>query len=339
MLAAGFGTRLAPLTQTVPKPLFPIGRLPLIAYAFRLLAHHGITDVIVNVHHLGKQLMHAVGDGAQYGVHVTYSEENGEILGTGGGLKRMQQALDDTFVVVNSDTILDVDLGDVLRRHESANATATMCLRRDKSQEAYGQIGIDGQGRIRNIVGHMRPVDQGTPLTSYMFTGVHVLEPSILEYVPPEIQSDIIRTGYFKALDNDEVLLGYVTDGYWVDAGTPARYFDANLDALTGTSRIRYATTLPPERTNGVWVAPDAHIAPSATLVPPVAITDRVHVGDNATVGPNVIVSPGAVIGNEVTISNSIVLDDVHVSARETIAHDIVGKKHRVSTDTKARGD
>jgi len=280
--------------------------------------------------------MHAVGDGAQYGVRVTYSEEK-DILGTGGGLKRMQHVLDDTFVVVNSDTILDVDLGDVLVRHRSAKATATMCLRRDPGQAAYGQIEIDSEQRIRSIVGHNPGGDEH--LTPYMFTGVHVLEPSILEYVPPAIEADIIRTGYFKALDNGETLLGYVADGYWVDAGTPQRYFNANLDALSGAARIRYAEILPPERTSGVWVASNAEIARSATLVAPVAITDRVCVGDNATIGPNVIISPGAVIGDEVTISNAIVLDDVHVGSRETIAHDIVGKKARVSTDTKVRGE
>ena len=324
--------------------MFPVGQLPLIGFALRLLAHHGITDVIVNVHHLGKHLMQAIGDGAQYGVHLTYSEES-EILGTGGGLKAMQNVLDDTFVVVNSDTILDVDLTDVVARHKSAKATATMCLRTDVAQAQYGQIAIDSNQHIRSIVGHTRPSDKAhgdgvrVSWTPYMFTGVHVLEPRILEYVPPAIEADIIRTGYFKALANEETLLGYVTDGYWADAGTPRRYFDANCDVLSGRAAIRYAEVLPPERTNGVWVAQTADIASTATLVAPVAIADRVRIGDKATVGPNVVVAPGAVIGDEVTISNAVVLGDVHVGARATIANDIVGKKARVSIDTKVRGE
>lgn len=266
VLAAGFGTRLAPLTQTVPKPLFPVGHLPLIGYALRLLAHHGITDVIVNLHHLGKQLRDAVGDGSAYGVSVTYSEEP-EILGTGGGLKKMHHALDDTFVVVNSDTILDVDLTAVLEAHRRRKALATMILRRDPDQGSYGQIEIDGDGKVRRILGHMSPSDEKNAkevearITPYMFTGVHVLEPGLLEYLPEGVETCIMRYGYMKAMNNDELIQGVVTNDYWVDAGTPKRYFDANVDVLTGKARVRYAGNLPPEREPRIWVAPTAEVA------------------------------------------------------------------------------
>ncbi len=333
VLAAGFGTRLAPLTQTVPKPLFPVGHLPLIGYALRLLAHHGITDVIVNLHHLGKQLRDAVGDGSAYGVSVTYSEEP-EILGTGGGLKKMHHALDDTFVVVNSDTILDVDLTAVLEAHRRRKALATMILRRDPDQGSYGQIEIDGDGKVRRILGHMSPSDEKNAkevearITPYMFTGVHVLEPGLLEYLPEGVETCIMRYGYMKAMNNDELIQGVVTNDYWVDAGTPKRYFDANVDVLTGKARVRYAGNLPPEREPRIWVAPTAEVAATAKLQAPVMIGDGVRIGDGAQVGPNTVLAAGSCVGRDVVIENSVVLDDAR--ADEQAIGVVVGKKARV---------
>ncbi len=333
VLAAGFGTRLAPLTQTVPKPLFPVGHLPLIGYALRLLAHHGITDVIVNLHHLGKQLREAVGDGSAYGVSVTYSEEP-EILGTGGGLKKMHHALDDTFVVVNSDTILDVDLHAVIATHRRRRALATMILRRDPDQGSYGQIEIDGDGRVRRILGHMSPTDEKNAkeieavITPYMFTGVHVLEPGLLEYLPEGVETCVMRYGYMKAMNNDELIQGVVTNDYWVDAGTPKRYFDANLDVMSGRARVRYAGGLPPERESRVWVSPSADVASSAKLQAPTIVCDGVRIAEGAHVGPNTVLASGASVGRDVIVENSIILDGARADAQAVGV--IVGKKARV---------
>ena len=122
VLAAGFGQRLRPITESTPKPLLPVGNVPLIAYALKLLAQAGITDIIVNLHHLGRVIREALGTGEVYGVKITWSEEE-EILGTGGGLKKMHEALEgETFVVVNSDTIIDLDLKAVIATHRRKKA-------------------------------------------------------------------------------------------------------------------------------------------------------------------------------------------------------------------------
>ena len=339
VLAAGFGTRLAPLTQTVPKPLFPVGHLPLIGYALRLLAHHGITDIIVNLHHLGKQLRETLGDGSAYGVAITYSEEP-EILGTGGGLKKMHQALDDTFVVVNSDTILDVDLHAVLSAHRKHQALATMILRRDPEQSSYGQIEIDGVGRVRRILGHMSPTDERNAkevearITPYMFTGVHVIEPRLLEYLPEGVETCVMRYGYMKALNNDEIIHGVVSNDYWVDAGTPRRYFDANRDVLSGRARVRYAGDLPPSPSPGIWVSPTAEIAASAKLQAPLMVGEGVRIAEGAQVGPNTVLAAGSSVERDVVVENSVLLEGVRVE--QTTRGVIVGKKGRVEV-TKDR--
>ncbi len=333
ILAAGFGQRLLPVTGVVPKPLLPIGNLPLIRYAIELLKHHGITELIINLHHLGKAIEEALGDGEAFGVQITYSEEEEEILGTGGGLKRMHEQLaDDTFVVVNSDAIIDVDLTAVIAQHKANKALATMVLREDPHKEEFGQIEIDETGRIRRILGQ-GPGNEGS-LRGLMFTGVHVIEPRFLEYIPPDVATCIIRYAYAKALSNDERLFGYVNEGYFADAGTPARYYRTNADALEQRMPLRHADPL-----SGFELSPrhqvaevvrmgrDVELGNGVNLVPPVLLGDGVRLGEGATVGPYAILQPGVHVGREAQVSHSVVLEGCKVEAGAQLTHALVAKK------------
>ena len=331
VLAAGFGERLRPITDTVPKPLLPVGNLPLIAYALKLLAYHGIHDVIVNLHHLGKVIKETLRDGSGFGVSITYSEEE-EILGTGGGLKRMHDHLaDETFVVVNSDTILDVDLHAALAAHRAHRALATMVLREDPRQAEFGQIEVDPSGRIRRILGHGAGDED---LRAYMFAGVHVLEPRFLEYIPPDVNTCINRYAYMKALDNGEALASHLTGGYFADAGTPSRYYDANVDAVEQRLRVRHADplagfALAPKRdvAEVVRMGRDVELAAGVRILPPVLLGDEVRLGEHATVGPYAILQAGAQVGREAEVSHSILLEGVRVEPQARIHRTVVGKK------------
>jgi NDP-sugar pyrophosphorylase family protein len=338
ILAAGFGERLRPITDAVPKPLLPVGNLPLIAYAVKLLAHHDITDVIINLHHLGKAIKEALGDGADYGVSITYSEED-EILGTGGGLKKMAGELGDgTFVVVNSDTILDVDLTRAVAQHQKRGALATMVLREDPRQKEFGQIEVDATGRIRRILGQGDSADQ---LKAYMFAGVHVLEPRFLEYIPTGINTCINRYAYMKALDNGEVLQSYVSSGYFADAGTSQRYFDVNADALDQAWKLPHADPLAgfamsPRRevAEVVRMGKDVELAPGVTLVPPILLGDGVRIGEGAKVGPYAILQADVTVGKEAVVEHSILLENVKVDAGAEVRWQLASRKASVELST-----
>ncbi len=331
ILAAGFGERLRPITDSIPKPLLPVGNIPLIGYALKLLAHHGITDVIINLHHLGRSIRDALGDGADFGVQITWSEEE-EILGTGGGLKRMHEHLaDGTFVVVNSDTIVDVDIAAAVAQHKRRGALATMVLREDPRQGEFGQIEVDAAGRIRRILGHGESADALKP---YMFVGVHVLEPRFLEYIPPDVNTCINRYAYMKALDNGELLNGFVSGGYFADAGTPARYHDVNADALDQRWKLPHADPLggfamAPRRevAEVVRMGRDVELAPGVSVVPPVLLGDGVRIAEGATVGPYAILQAGAHVGKGARVSHAILLEGVRVEAEEQVEWRLVGRK------------
>jgi len=212
ILAAGLGTRLRPLTDTVPKPLVEVAGAPLIAYPLALIREAGIREVIINLHHLGDHIRSALGDGSRYGVAITYSEED-PILDTGGAIQKAEPFLrDDTFVVLNSDSVIDLDLARVIAWHRDKRALATMVLRSDPEAERYGVIETDRSHRIRRFLGNPEKVAE--PLEGRMFAGVHVFEPSVFAYMRPG-RFGINAETYPAMLAAGEALFGFPYSGYW----------------------------------------------------------------------------------------------------------------------------
>ena len=330
VLAAGFGQRMRPLTESVPKPCLPVGNLPLVTYALKLLARYGIHEVAINTHHLSKSIEDALGDGSAYGVNLHYSHED-EILGTGGGLKEMGDFLDETFVVLNSDIIINLELDKVIETHRKSQAISTMVLRSDPKQSEKGLIEIDETGRIRRILGQGDPADD---LKAYMFTGVHVMEPQFLEYIPAGVKTCVNRYGYTKALKNDVPLFGVVTDCYWRDFGTPKSYLEGNFDALEQSMGLAYADPLAgfalaprKEVAEVVRLGNDVQLGADVTLLPPVVIGNGSKIGDNATVGPHCVVGSKVSVGKQARIRKAVVLEGAKVEAGADITEAVVHKK------------
>jgi NDP-sugar pyrophosphorylase family protein len=221
ILAAGFGTRLRPLTNHLPKPLLPIGDQPLIRYTLMLLKRYAITEVMINLHHEGEKIQKELGEGESLGMKISYSPEQ-QILGTGGGIKRVQRWLmGGTFLVINGDILTDINIDKAVEFHHRKKAVATLVLREDPDAEKWGVIGIDEQDRVRQIL--HRPDRKGEPLTPFMFTGIHLLEPRALDYIPLRWPCSIMEA-YHEMICREERIMGYVMKSYWQDIGTPERY-------------------------------------------------------------------------------------------------------------------
>ncbi|RPH81484.1 MAG: NDP-sugar synthase [Nitrospiraceae bacterium] len=237
ILAAGLGTRLRPLTNTIPKPLLPIAGTPLIVWNLLLLKRHGFHDVVINLHHLGSKIEQALGNGSRYGLRIIYSHEP-VILGTGGGLKQAEPHFSgESVLVLNGDTLVDLDLGALCLFHQQRAAIATLVLRKDPEATRWGLVEMESDNRIVRITGRGR-ADQ-VPTEPRMFAGIHVLQPRLLRDVPKDSESSIIDP-YVAAIQQGETVLGYDCEGYWSDIGTPERYVQAEEDASAG--RITLAT-------------------------------------------------------------------------------------------------
>jgi NDP-sugar pyrophosphorylase family protein len=235
ILAAGLGTRLRPLTNTIPKPLLPIAGTPLIVWNLLLLKRHGFHDVIINLHHLGPMIEQALGNGSKYGLRIYYSHEP-VILGTGGGIKQAEPNFcGEPVLVLNGDTLFELDLEALCCFHERRNAAATLVLRSDPDAERWGVVDIDRDDRIVRITGRGK-TDTG-PTKPRMFAGVHILHPRLLREVPKGKPSSIIDA-YVAAIQRGDIVSGYELTGYWSDVGTPERYSQAEHDATRGLIKL-----------------------------------------------------------------------------------------------------
>ena len=242
VLCAGFGTRLRPLTDKVPKPLVPVCGLPLLQFNFALLHHAGVRQVVINTHHLGEAMEKGARELAEkLGLAIEVSREPGHILGTGGGVRHAAPLLTETFFLLNGDMLFDVDLAAALAAHRAKKAVATMVLAPYPKGATYGAVELDENQRVRRIAGRGAPAEAG--LVRMHFTGVHIMEPEVLARLPPEGEADINRTAYVRLIHEGAAVHGFEQNGYWGDLGAPKSFLRANLDVLDG--KVPLARFLP----------------------------------------------------------------------------------------------
>ncbi|MBS0165643.1 MAG: NDP-sugar synthase [Nitrospira sp.] len=235
ILAAGLGTRLRPLTNTIPKPLLPVAGTPLIVWNLLLLKRHGFHQVVINLHYLGPMIEQALGDGSKFGMRIIYSHEP-IILGTGGGIKKAEPYFSgEPALILNADTLVELDLEALWDFHRSRGAAATLVLREDPDAARWGLVEVGDHDQIVRITGRGR--EETTPITERMFAGIHILHPRLLQQVPKGVTSSIIDP-YVAAIQRGEPVLGYDLHGYWSDIGTAERYTQAEQDARAGRIRL-----------------------------------------------------------------------------------------------------
>ena len=243
VFAAGQGLRLGPLTNTTPKALVPVAGRPMIEYPLLLLRHYGIREIIVNLHHLGEQIESYLGDGTKLGLKIIYSREP-ELLDTGGGLLKARPFLEGgTFIVINTDVLIDLSLAELVAFHKKNSATATLVLRPDELADQYGSMEIDSENRICRFLQTTRQNTTSVCGAKLMFTGVQILEPKIFDYmklVGAPQKFSTTRDIYPKMLLKEETLYGFRFDGFWRDLGTTDRIKEAEESLVLGRAGLHY---------------------------------------------------------------------------------------------------
>jgi NDP-sugar pyrophosphorylase family protein len=238
ILAAGFGTRLWPLTIGRTKPAIPFLNRPLIACTLDYLRTAGIDDVIINLHHEPASVQQQVGDGSEYGVRIRYSVEEPEILGTSGALDKVRELLSDgPFVVVNGKIITDIDLKAAIDAHQAMNAMATLVLLPNPEHARFSEVTLTSEGRIGAFAGFPDPLQAGTRPVPLMFTGIHIVDPSIFKYIPRGVFSDSVRDVYPVALADGGRVMGHVGSGNWYELSTLERYLSVSLEFLARSGK------------------------------------------------------------------------------------------------------
>ncbi len=232
VLAAGFGTRLRPVTLTVPKALVPVADTPFVEHLLALLHAGGVREVVINLHHLGDVIERHIGDGARFGLAVRYSPEP-TILDTAGGIKQAEALLaGEPFLVANADSLLEVSLRELGEFHRARGGIATLALRADPDAARYGLVEVDADDRVRRIVGRPDGV-VGSGLRGLMFPGLHVLEPAVFAHMASGRAASITRETYPSLLAKGLPIFGFETTARWINIDTPAAVEAADRELRT----------------------------------------------------------------------------------------------------------
>ncbi len=301
ILAAGFGTRLFPLTIDRTKPAIPFLGKPLVGYVAEYVAKFGFKDVIVNLHHQPESVKQALGDGSDFGVNIQYTLENPKILGTAGALDNARHLLEDeTFLIINGKIITDIDISKAVETHKKSGAIATMVLKKNPHFEKFTEVLVEndcvkgfGNGFPEKFA--IRNSQSAFPL---MFTGIHILEPRVFDYIPRNIYSDIVPTFYNPAIKKGEKIAAHITEGKWFELSTILRYLEISLQMLNGNA----------ER---IVVGKNSRIASTANVEDSV-IWDDVSIDENAQIYRSII-------GDGVSIKNNEIYKNVAIVRAEMV--------------------
>ena len=307
IMAGGEGTRLRPLTSNVPKPMLPMVNRPMMEHIVGLLARHGFDDIVVTVAYLANHIRNYFEDGSEFGVQIRYAVEE-EPLGTAGSVRNAASELDDTFLVISGDVLTDIDLGQVLKAHQQANATATIALTRVDNPLEFGIVITRPDGSIERF---LEKPGWGEVFSDTINSGIYVLEPTVLDFIDEGTSVDFSSDVFPTLLDKELLMHGHVAEGYWEDVGTPEAYLRAHRDVLSG----KVSVDVPGFRIReGVWLGEGADVDPEAIIEGPVVIGDNCKVDAGARLGSYVVLGSDVIVKHDAVIERSVVHDHTYLA-------------------------
>jgi mannose-1-phosphate guanylyltransferase len=299
VLVGGGGTRLRPLTHAIPKPLVPILNEPLVGLLIRHLGHHGVDEVVLAASASDKRIEAAIGDGAAYGVKARYSYET-EMMGSGLAVKEAAKGFGEPFFVCNGDVITDVDLTAMQQAHKDRGAIMSIFLAPVPDPSAFGTAALEPDNRITKFVEKPAP---GTEPSNLVNCGTWLFQPEVLDHIPDQkMDGSIERLVMPGLIEAGKLLLGFPSDAYWLDVGTPERYLQIHRDILTG----KLPGWLTKDARDGSLVGANTTVAGTASVIAPSSIGSGCEIGARAVIERSVIWD-NVTIGEGASVVDSIV--------------------------------
>ncbi len=318
ILAAGKGTRVRPITHTIPKPLIPILQKPVMEFLLELLRQHGFTQVMVNVSHLAEEIESYFRDGQRFGVEIGYSFEgsiiNGELvgdaLGSAAGIRRIQDFnpfFDDTFVVLCGDALIDLDLTQVVKWHKEKGAIATVVTKSvpKESVSSYGVVVTDENDRILTF--QEKPSIEEA-LSTKINTGIYIFEPEIINYIPPNQKYDIGGDLFPNLVELGLPFYAIDMEFEWVDIGKVPDYWHAIRSVLLG--EIKNVSIPGKEVKPGIYTGVNVSVNwDKVDITGPVYIGAMTHIEDGAKIVGPTMIGPNCWICQGAKVSNSVIFE------------------------------
>jgi mannose-1-phosphate guanylyltransferase len=328
VLIGGKGTRLRPITHTVPKSMVPLRNRPYFCYMLDSLKAAGLDGAVLSMGYLPEAIRDYFGRGEESeGFSLEYVVED-RPLGTAGGIKNVEAHLEGgPFVATNGDILTDLDLSELVEAHQESDALATITLTSVENPTAYGLVEVDSQMQVRRFL-EKPAYDEVT--TSLVNAGIYVLEPEVLNLIP-EGREESLEREVFPRLQSMGKLRAHVSSAYWRDIGTPKCYLAASHDVLSGAigrnGDFRYAS-----------LHDSTRISKNVTLLPPLHVAGDCEVGAGATIGGRTSLGERCIVGEGAVIEGSILFDDAKVEGGAVVRNSIVGPGAVIRRDCIVRG-
>ena len=333
ILAAGKGTRVRPITHTIPKPMIPILQKPVMEFLLELLRQHGFTEVMVNVSHLAEEIENYFRDGQRFGVEIAYSFEGriedgeliGEAMGSAGGLKKIQtfqRFFDETFVVLCGDALIDLDLTEAVRRHRQKGALASMITKRVPRNQvsSYGVVVTDADGRVLSFQEKPSVEEAASDMIN---TGIYIFEPEVFDHIPSGEPFDIGADLFPRLVQAGAPFYALPMEFEWVDIGKVPDYWQAIRSVLQGHVRQVQipGKEVRPGIFTGLNVAADWD---QITVKGPIYVGGMTRIENGATIIGPAMIGPSCHICEGATIDNSIIFDYSRIGAGVRLVEKLV---------------
>jgi mannose-1-phosphate guanylyltransferase len=318
ILAAGKGTRVRPITYTIPKPLIPILQKPVMEFLLELLRQHGFDQVVVNVSHLANEIESYFRDGQRFGVQIAYSFEGrivdgqlvGEAVGSAGGMRRIQDFypfFDDTFVVLCGDALIDLDLTAAVKWHKQQGSIATIVTKTVPKEQvsSYGVVVTDDAGRIKAF--QEKPSVEEA-LSTDINTGIYIFEPEVLDYIPSGQEYDIGGELFPKLVQMGAPFYAVPMDFQWVDIGKVPDYWHAIRSVLLG--EVKNVSIPGHQVAPGIYTGLNVAVNwDKVDITGPVYIGGMTHIEDGAKIVGPTMIGPNCWVCSGATVENSVIFE------------------------------
>ena len=327
-MAGGFGTRIHPLTISLPKPMIPLINRPIMEHIVNLLKKNGINDLVLLLFHQPEIIKKYFGDGSEFGVHITYVTPL-EDFGTAGAVKAAARHLDDCFIIISGDLLTDFSLSEAIDFHRAKQAKATITLTSVKDPLQFGVVITDKNGLITKF---LEKPGWGEVFSDTINTGIYVLEPEVLDLIPDGENRDWAKDVFPKMLANNTALYGCNLQGYWADIGNPEAYLEACRDICEGRVRVQIPET-PSHDLHNVFVSPDAAVDEQVSLSGMIVLGGNTRIQGDSQL-KNVVVGRNCQIENGVILDNVVLWDNVYIKANTKVTGAVLGHRVRVGQHT-----
>ncbi len=320
IMAGGQGSRLRPVTEGTPKPLVPVLGRPIMEYIVEAVRDAGIHDILVTLHYRPGYIQDYFGDGSDWGVRLEYATEE-HPLGTAGSVKNGAYFLDEPFLVISGDALMDYSLAELAEFHHRSQAMVTFCLARVPDPSELGIVVTDPEGRVERFQEKPAPSEVFTDTVN---TGIYIMDPAVLEEIPTGQSYDFSHDLFPRLLEQGERLFGHVAKGYWSDIGTVEQLSQANWDLLEGLVNL----PIPGEEIqHHIYVEGTAHIEEGVSLQGPAFIGRDAILRNGATIGPYAVIGRHSEVAAGARVRRSIVLNSSYIGEHTEVRGSFCGNR------------